>query len=81
MGIKLIFYNSDYRNHPTYKQLDKLYGDSHENEKSLDSELSDINNVTIRKNIYKTEHWIVSKGLFKTKISMAEKKTRFEERF
>lgn len=77
-GIKLIIYRNDYRKHPTYKQLYKLYGNPYENEISLDTDLSDEAKVVVNKNIYETENWKVTRGTFKTKISMVKKSSRFD---
>lgn len=78
MGIKFIIYRIDYHKHPTYKQLNKLYGNPSDNEISLDTSLSDEAKVVVNKNTYKTEDWMVTRGTFKTKISMVKKASRFD---
>jgi hypothetical protein len=78
IGKKFITYKINYRKHPTYKQLYKLYGNPNENVISLDTDLSDEAKVVISKNSYETENWIITRGTFKTKLSMVAKVTRFD---
>ena len=78
MGIKLVIYKIEYIRHPTYKQLSKLYGNEQENEASINLELADEGNVKVYRNTYMTENWEIKKGIFKTKISMLMKNSRFD---
>lgn len=76
-GIKLITYKTNYRNHPTYKLLDKMPSEPHELEAFIDSELADKENVSINKKVYTTKNWIITKDLFKTRICRTARSGRF----
>jgi hypothetical protein len=76
--IKLIFYIVDYKYHPTFKQFRRLYGSPKEIHEQIDSELADEANVIVSKNTYTTKQWKITKGIFKTKISMVARRSRFD---
>jgi hypothetical protein len=76
LGIKILSYIINYKNHPTYKQLYKFYGAPSENEININLELNDMENINIVKNTYITNQFKIKKGLFKTKISEFVEKIR-----
>jgi hypothetical protein len=78
MGIKFIFYIIDYRRHPTYKQLRKLFGDQCENELKINAELADNTKMIVYKGVYTTDNWQIKQGVFKTRISIIKRKSRFD---
>mgnify|MGYP000876620089 CR=1 FL=1 len=79
VGIKLFIYIRDYRKHPTYRSLENLPNEPHENEELINLELADINNLFISKNVYKTKGWIITKGFLKTKVSRIAKGIKFDD--
>lgn len=78
-GIRLLIYVIDYTKHPTYKTLEKMPNEPHENEELINLELADTNNLSISKNVYKTKGWIITKRFLKTKITRIAKATKFDE--
>jgi hypothetical protein len=72
--IKLIIYKSNYKLHPTYRQLRRFAGPMEENEAYINRELASdtmkyVNNYEIIHNIsYEMEHWAILKRAFKSKI-------------
>jgi hypothetical protein len=79
LGIKLIIYKTNYRNHPTYKLLEKMPNEPHEMEAFINSELADKENVSVNKNVYTTKNWMITKGFYKTNICRTAKSGRFGE--
>lgn len=79
LGIKLIIYKTNYRKHPTYKLLEKLPNEPHEMEASINSELADKENVSVDKNVYTTQNWMITKGFYKTNICRTARRGRFSD--
>lgn len=79
LGIKLIIYKTNYRNHPTYKLLEKMPNEPHEMEAFINSELADKENVSVNKNVYTTKNWMITKGFYKTNICRTGRSVRFGE--
>jgi hypothetical protein len=64
-----VFFKTNPKRHPTYRQFYKIYGDASANEKEIDSELADMVNVTHKGKTYRTKNWIIQKSFLKTKIA------------
>ena len=72
--VKLIIYKSNYKMHPTYRQLRRFAGSMEDNEAYINRELASdtmkyVNNYEIIHNIsYEMEHWAILKRAYKSKI-------------
>ena len=79
LGIVLIIYKTNFKAHPTYRRLVQMNADPTAAMASIDADLSNEAAVVKKKNTYTTEHWIITRGFFKTRFAKIKLRSRFDE--